>query len=142
MADTPEILSAASNLGALLASHSIVSGYKETLRQLDLDVAARNLLQQYEQLVETLSAKEAQMQPIEVAEKHQFEQLQQAIMMSPTLKKFATAQGEYMDLMRKVPGIDQQRHRRESGARGRTRRRPARRAQQDHPGYVIPARSE
>ena len=53
-------------------------------------------------LIETLSAKEAQMQPIEVAEKQQFERLQQSIMMSPMLKKFATVQGEYMDLMRKV----------------------------------------
>jgi cell fate (sporulation/competence/biofilm development) regulator YlbF (YheA/YmcA/DUF963 family) len=102
MADTQEVLNAASNLGALLATHPIVTGYKETMRQLDLDVSAKNLLQQYEQLVETLSIKESQMQPIEVADKRQFEQLQQAIMMSPTLKKFATAQGEYMDLMRKV----------------------------------------
>ena len=102
MADTPEILSAAASLGALLATHPAISSYRETMRQLDLDVAAKNLLQQYEQLIEALSIKEAQMQPIEVAEKRQFEQLQQAIAMSPTLKKFATAQGEYMELMRKV----------------------------------------
>jgi cell fate (sporulation/competence/biofilm development) regulator YlbF (YheA/YmcA/DUF963 family) len=102
MADTQEILNAAANLGALVATHPTVASYKETIRQLDLDVGAKTLLQQYEQLIETLSAKEAQMQPIEVAEKQQFERLQQSIMMSPMLKKFATVQGEYMDLMRKV----------------------------------------
>src|ERR1043165_3972415 len=102
MADTQEVLGAASNLGALIATTPIVSSYKEILRQLDLDVGAKQLLQQYEQLIEMLSAKEAQMQPIEVAEKKQFEQLQQSIMMNPMLKKFATVQGEYMDLMKKV----------------------------------------
>jgi cell fate (sporulation/competence/biofilm development) regulator YlbF (YheA/YmcA/DUF963 family) len=102
MADTDEILKAAGNLGAMVATHPTVASYKETIRQLDLDVSAKSLLQQYEQLIETLSMKEAQMQPIEVAEKQQFERLQQSIMMSPMLKKFATVQGEYMELMRKV----------------------------------------
>jgi len=100
--DTQEILAAAGNLGALIATHPTVVSYKETIRQLDLDVGAKTLLQQYEQLIETLSMKEAQMQPIEVAEKKQFEQLQQSIMMNPTLKKFAAVQAEYMDLMKKV----------------------------------------
>ena len=102
MAETDEILKAAGNLGAMVATHPTVASYKETIRQLDLDVTAKSLLQQYEQLIETLSMKEAQMQPIEVAEKQQFERLQQSIMMSPMLKKFATVQGEYMELMRKV----------------------------------------
>jgi cell fate (sporulation/competence/biofilm development) regulator YlbF (YheA/YmcA/DUF963 family) len=102
MPDTNDILAAAGSLGALIATHPTVQTYKETIRQLDLDVGAKTLLQQYEQLIEQLSMKEAQMQPIEVAEKKQFEQLQQAIMLNPTLKKFATVQGEYMDLMKKV----------------------------------------
>ncbi len=102
MADTREILQAAGNLGAVVATHPAVAAYKEILRQLDLDVGAKQLLQQYEQLIETLSMKEAQMQPIEVGEKKQFEQLQQSIMMNQTLKKFGQAQAEYMDLMKKV----------------------------------------
>ena len=102
MADTPDILKAASNLGAMVATHPAVSAYREIVRQLDLDVGAKTLLQQYEQLIETLSIKEAQMQPIEVNEKRQFEQLQQSIMMNQTLKKFGAAQQEYMELMKKV----------------------------------------
>jgi cell fate (sporulation/competence/biofilm development) regulator YlbF (YheA/YmcA/DUF963 family) len=102
MADTQEILKAAGGLGALVATHPAIAAYREIIRQLDLDVGAKNLLQQYEQLIETLSIKESQMQPIEVAEKRQFEQLQQSIMMNQTLKKFGTAQQEYMDLMKKV----------------------------------------
>lgn len=102
MADTQDILKSAGNLGALVATHPAVAGYREIVRQLDLDVGAKTLLQQYEQLIETLSIKEAQMQPIEVNEKRQFEQLQQSIMMNQTLKKFASAQQEYMELMKKV----------------------------------------
>jgi cell fate (sporulation/competence/biofilm development) regulator YlbF (YheA/YmcA/DUF963 family) len=102
VADTQGILSAAYNLGSLIASHPAVAAYRETIRQLDLDVGAKQLLQQYEQLIETLSMKEAQMQPIEISEKRQFEQLQQTIMMNQTLKKFGQVQQEYMDLMKKV----------------------------------------
>jgi cell fate (sporulation/competence/biofilm development) regulator YlbF (YheA/YmcA/DUF963 family) len=102
MADTPDILKAAANLGALVATHPAIGAYREIIRQLDLDVGAKTLLQQYEQLIEHLSMKEAQMQPIEVNEKKAFEQLQQTIMMNATLKKFGAAQQEYMDLMKKV----------------------------------------
>ena len=102
MADTPEILNAAANLGALVASHPAIATYREVVRQLELDVPAKTLLQQYEQLIEQLSMKEAQMQPIEVAEKKAFEQLQQSIMMNQTLKKFGVAQHDYMELMKKV----------------------------------------
>lgn len=102
MADTNDIMKAAGNLGALVASHPAVISYRETIRQLDLDVGAKTLLQQYEQLIETLSMKESQMQPIEIAEKRQFEQLQQSIMMNATLKKFAQVQQEYMELMKSV----------------------------------------
>jgi cell fate (sporulation/competence/biofilm development) regulator YlbF (YheA/YmcA/DUF963 family) len=102
MADTNEILAAAGRLGGLIATHPSIVAYKEVARQLDLDVAARDLLMQYEQLIERLSQKEAQMLPIEISEKRQFEQLQQSIALQPTLKRFAQAQAEYMDLMRKV----------------------------------------
>jgi cell fate (sporulation/competence/biofilm development) regulator YlbF (YheA/YmcA/DUF963 family) len=102
VADTQEILTAAASLGALVSTHPAVAEYRSIIRQLDLDVGAKTLLQQYEQLIEVLSMKEAQMQPIEVAEKRQFEQLQQSIMMNQTLKKFGAAQQQYMDLMKQV----------------------------------------
>ncbi len=102
MPDTNVILAAAHNLGALVATHPTIAAYREILRQLDLDVGAKQLLQQYEQLIEMLSMKEQQMQPIEVAEKQQFERLQQSISMNATLKKFGAAQAEYMDVMKKI----------------------------------------
>lgn len=102
MADTNEILAAAGKLGGLIGTNPAIMAYKEIARQLDLDVAARDLLMQYEQIIERLSQKEAQMLPIEISEKRAFEQLQQSIALQPTLKRFAQAQTDYMDLMRKV----------------------------------------
>ena len=102
MADTQDILKAAAGFGAVVATHPSVAAYREIVRQLELDVGAKTLLQQYEQIIEVLSMKEAQMQPIGVDEKRQFEQIQQSIMMNQTLKKFGAAQQEYMDLMKKV----------------------------------------
>ena len=102
MAETNDILKAAANLGALVATHPSIAAYREIIRQLDLDVGAKQLLQQYEQLIEMLSIKEQQGLPIEVNEKKAFEQLQQSISMNQTLKKFGAAQQEYMELMKKV----------------------------------------
>lgn len=102
MADTNDIVKAATALGALIATHPLVAEYKSLIRQLDLDVSARTLIQQYEQLIETLSMKEAQMQPIEVREKQQFEQLQQSISLHPLLRKFGETQQQYMALMKQV----------------------------------------
>ena len=102
MADTAEIMAFAGRLGGLISTHPSIAAYKEVARQLDLDVAARNLLMQYEQMIEQLTMKEQQMQPISMQEKQAFEQLQQSISMQPTLKRFAQAQAGYMDLMKKV----------------------------------------
>ncbi len=102
MAETNEILHSATKLGALIGRHPTVATYRELTRQLDLDISARNLLGQFEQLMETLAMKEAQMQPVEVAEKQQLRTLEQSIAIHPLLKKLMAAQVEYMDMMRKV----------------------------------------
>lgn len=102
MADQNEILNAAQKLGNMIGTHPAVSQYRELTRQLDLDVGARNLLGQFEQLMEALAMKEASMQPIEVHEKQQAQQLQQSIQLNPLLQKLMKAQMEYMDLMKAV----------------------------------------
>ena len=102
MADTNDVMTQATHLGQLIGAHPAVQQYRELTRQLDLDITARNLVGQFEQLMETLSMKEQNMQPIEIAEKQQAERLQQSIALHPLLKKMMIAQAEYMDLMKKV----------------------------------------
>jgi cell fate (sporulation/competence/biofilm development) regulator YlbF (YheA/YmcA/DUF963 family) len=102
VADDEILLTEARKLGGLIANRPAMKSYRELSRQLELDISARNLLEQFEQLMEQLASKEAAMQPIEIAEKQKAQSLQQSIAIHPLLKKLMTAQVEYMELMRKV----------------------------------------
>ena len=102
MPDNDQLLAEARKLGNLIAAQPAMKTYQEIVRQLDLDLAAKNLLRQFDELMESLAAKEANMQPIEIAEKQKAQSLQQSIGMHPLLKRLMAAQGEYMELMRKV----------------------------------------
>jgi len=102
VADTQVITNAAARLGNLIGEHPAVKSYRELGRQLDLDIGARNLLGQFEQLMEMLAMKESQGQPIEIAEKQQAQSLQQSIQIHPLLQKLVAAQQEYMELMKQV----------------------------------------
>ena len=86
MADVKRILTQAIGLGNIIGEYPAVKSYRELTRQLELDVGARNLLGQFEQLMETLAMKEAQMQPIEIAEKQMAQSLQQSIQIHPLLQ--------------------------------------------------------
>jgi len=97
-----EILATAHRLGTLIGSHPAVASYRELTRQLDLDISARSLLGQFEQLMEMLAQKEANMQPIEIAEKQQMQTLQQSIQMHPLIKKLSLAERDYRLVMQKV----------------------------------------
>lgn len=102
MADTNEVLANATKLGNLIGAHPAVATYRTLTRQLDLDVTARDLLGQFEGLMEQLAYKEQTMQPIEIAEKQKLQSLQQSIAIHPLLQKLMAGQREYMELMQKV----------------------------------------
>jgi cell fate (sporulation/competence/biofilm development) regulator YlbF (YheA/YmcA/DUF963 family) len=102
MADDQNLLAEARKLGALIASQQVVQSYRDLARQVDLDISARSLLEQFEQAMEALAVKEASGQPIEIAEKRNIQSLQQSVTIHPLLKKLVDSQMEYMGLMRKV----------------------------------------
>ncbi|NNM88598.1 MAG: YlbF family regulator [Phycisphaerae bacterium] len=102
MAEDYVLLAEARKLGELIGNQDAIKSYRELSRQLELDIGAKSLLEQFEQLMEQLSMKEASMQPIEIAEKQKAQSLQQSVAMHPLLKKLIGSQMEYMELMRKV----------------------------------------
>lgn len=102
MADQNEIVAQAIKLGNMIASSSTFTTYRELTRQLELDVGAKGLLQQFEQLMETLAIKEQNMQPIEVTEKQQLQSLQQSIQLNPLLMKISKSGQEFRELMGKI----------------------------------------
>jgi cell fate (sporulation/competence/biofilm development) regulator YlbF (YheA/YmcA/DUF963 family) len=102
MADIQKLLDEAQRLGSLIGSQEAVKTFREVTAQIDLDVTAKGLLSEFEQLMETLAMKEATMQPIEVAEKQKYQSLQQSMAIHPLIQKLMAAQTDYSDLMRKV----------------------------------------
>jgi cell fate (sporulation/competence/biofilm development) regulator YlbF (YheA/YmcA/DUF963 family) len=102
VADEKQILASASALGSMIASHPAIITYRELMRQLDLDISARNLLEQFQQVMEVLAMKEATGQPLDLQEKQQFQSLQQSVAMHPLLKKIMQGQVDYTNLMRAV----------------------------------------
>ena len=102
MADIQNLLDEARKLGTLIGSQDAVKKFREVTAQIDLDVTAKGLLSEFEQLMETLAMKEATMQPIEVAEKQKYQSLQQSMAIHPLIQKLMAAQADYSDLMRKV----------------------------------------
>lgn len=102
MADQNEIVDAAVKLGNMIAASPTFTNYRELTRQLELDVGAKGLLQQFEQLMETLAMKEQSMQPIEVSEKQQLQSLQQSIQLNPLLMKISKSGQEFRELMSKI----------------------------------------
>ncbi len=102
MADVDALISQAKKLGAAIGQQAVVRHYRELSRQLDLDIGARSLLEQFQQAMEVLAVKEATGQPLDLAEKQKIQSLQQSVSIHPFLKKLIDAQIEYMDLMRDV----------------------------------------
>lgn len=102
MVDIQKLLDEAQRLGSLIGSQDAVKTFREITAQIDLDVTAKGLLSEFEQLMETLAMKEASMQPIEVAEKQKYQSLQQSMAIHPLIQKLMAAQADYSDLMRKV----------------------------------------
>ncbi len=102
MVENQKVFEEAQKLGSLIGSHAAVKRYMELTHQLELDVTAKALIGEFEQLMETLATKEASMQPIEVAEKQKFQSLQQSMAIHPLIQKLMAAQTDYTDLMRKV----------------------------------------
>ena len=102
MATTQEILAAARELGKLIASHPAAVKFEETVKKLQADVQAQRLMTDLNRHIEMLNEKQAQGQPIEVADKHKLDELQNQMIRHGLLSQFQMVQMDYLDLMRQV----------------------------------------
>ena len=96
------MLAGARDLGKLIATHDAARKFEDILTKLQADTEAQRVLNDFNRALQRLGQKEAQGQPIEVAEKRQLEDLQNKVIRNPLLAKFQMAQMDYLDLMRKV----------------------------------------
>jgi cell fate (sporulation/competence/biofilm development) regulator YlbF (YheA/YmcA/DUF963 family) len=102
MATTQEILTAARELGKLIATHPAAVKFENIVKKLQADVEAQRLMTDLNRHIEALGEKEANGQPIEVADKRKLEELQNKMITHPLLSQFQMVQMDYVDLMRQV----------------------------------------
>lgn len=105
MATTQEILSAAADLGKLIATHPAAVKFEDTVKKLQDDTEAQRLMTDLNRHMEKLGEKESKGQPIEVADKKTLEELQHKVMSHSLLSQFQMVQMDYLDLMRQVDQI-------------------------------------
>ncbi|MEM6457907.1 MAG: YlbF family regulator [Planctomycetota bacterium] len=105
MSTDDTVIAAAEALGRELASHPVVQKLEGLVKELEADTEAKRLMADLRRQEESLLKKEASGQPIEVADKHRRQELQQSVAMNPLLGRLQAAQMDYVDLMRKIDGL-------------------------------------
>lgn len=102
MATTDEILAAAKKLGELIADHDTSKKFSDAIQKLTNDVDAQRAVTDYERTMQVVAQKQSMGQPIEVAEKHKLQELQQVMGTNLTLGQVQKAQMDYLDMKRKA----------------------------------------
>jgi len=97
-----DIANLAEQLGKAIAGSQQAVNLRETRKAMGGEEGLEETMKQYQQKAEQLQQKAQQSQPIEPAEKQEFEGLQNKLTASEGFKSFTQAQVEYVDLMRKV----------------------------------------
>ncbi len=96
------IVELAERLGKAIADSPQAEALRDARKELNKDAETSQLLKDYRAQAEKVAGLEEQKKPIEVDDKHRFQELQEKLAASEIFKKFTAAQVEYIDLMRKV----------------------------------------
>jgi cell fate (sporulation/competence/biofilm development) regulator YlbF (YheA/YmcA/DUF963 family) len=102
MPDVQDLLSKASALGTALAAHPTVQAHYQAQRAVRADTAAQKLLQDYQTQLNRIRQMEAEMKPIEVADKQKLKTLETQMAGQESLKALMRTQADYVALMSQV----------------------------------------
>jgi len=102
MADTTKIQQAAKDLGKMIAEHEVGAEYQAATKAFNDDVEAQRLINDFSRALQELGQKQAQQQPIEVADKKKLEDIQTQVAMNLQVRRMQTAQMNYLDLIRET----------------------------------------
>ena len=92
----------AEQLGKAIAQSPQAGRLREAAELVRQDPEASNLLAQFRRQATEIARKEAEQKPIEPEEKRKLGDLQRRLASREALKKFTSAQVDYVDLMRTV----------------------------------------
>lgn len=102
MPDVQDLLSKASALGTALAAHPTVQAHYQAQRAVRADTVAQKLLQDYQGHLNHIRQLEAEMNPIEVADKQKLKALEGQMAGQESLKALMRTQADYIALMSQV----------------------------------------
>lgn len=97
-----QLLELARRLGRQIAAHERTVLLKKAQEAADQDPQATELVKAYHAHMEKIHKLEEARQPVEVADKHRLQDLEQQISMNPALKDLSRRQVDFVEMMRKV----------------------------------------
>ena len=104
-----QLIALAERLGRQIAAHERTIRLKEAQKTASVDTEAHALIEEYQQQGEKIRQLEAQQKPIEVADKHKLQEIEQKISINEKLKELTRRQVDFVEMMRKVKqAIDNQ----------------------------------
>ena len=104
MADdtTQKLLDQARALGEAIAAHPSVQAWRQAANAVAGDADTRTLLGEYQHQAERLRQLEAQMKPVEVADKRKLAELQDQVAGNTLIKQMMAAETDYVSLMNRI----------------------------------------
>ena len=97
-----QLIELARQLGKQIASHQRTVLLREARKKLESDPEAKKLLADYHQHVEKIQTLERNQQPIEVADKHKLQELNDKIAAHEGLQELTRRHTDYIEMMRRV----------------------------------------
>lgn len=97
-----EILQQARRLGRAIHDSPQARALRQAQKAFDDDPDAGKLFEEAREQMDKVRRLEQANQPVEVADKHRLDELQNRLAASETFKRYSSAQVDYLDLMRKV----------------------------------------
>ncbi len=97
-----DITQLAEQLGKAISDSPQAGALREARKSLTGESDLAQLMRDYQSQVAKVAQLEQENKPVEVADKHSLQELQQKLVASATFKAFNEAQVEYADLMRRV----------------------------------------
>ena len=98
------ILEMADKLGKAIAVSPQDTTLREARKELDKHADILQLLKDFRAQADKVAQLESEQKPVEVDDKHKYEELHGKLIASDVFKKYTAAQVEFVDLMRKVNG--------------------------------------
>jgi cell fate (sporulation/competence/biofilm development) regulator YlbF (YheA/YmcA/DUF963 family) len=104
MQDIQDLLARAQALGTALAAHPTVRAYHAAQRAARADAGAQRLMRDYHTQLNRIQQLEAELKPVEVADKQQLKSLETEMAGNEALKTLMRNQADYVALMAQVNG--------------------------------------